>query len=158
MLARLGDKINNGGGRIAYQFGAYETPMLLAKTFFVLPATPQSDLTFWSEAAVRDRLKAFYIAKIADVSLAGQAARLHWSIWRSYLNDLAVPARASRQALTKWLVDAGLSVDLIEAGDAIVIDELAELISQRFRRAPLQAKAYTKCLVAAATRLGQARN
>lgn len=132
--------------------------MLLAKNAFIPRPTPQSDLTFWSEAAVRDRLKGFYLSRIADVSLAGQAARLHWSLWRSYLNDLAIPARASRQALTKWLADAGLPADLIEAGDAIVIDELAELILQRFRRAPLQAKAYTKCLVAAATRLGQARN
>ncbi len=134
-----------------------EMPMLLAKNSFVLPATPQSDLTFWSEAAVRDRLSSFYLTRIADASLAGQAARLHWSIWRSYLNDLAVPARASRQALTKWLMEARLPVDLIETGDAIVIDEIAELILRRFRRAPLQAKAYTKCLVAAATRLGQAR-
>jgi hypothetical protein len=132
--------------------------MLLANHSFVSPATPQSDLTFWSEAAVRDRLTAFYLAKIGDTSLAGKAARLHWSIWRSHLNDLAVQARASHQTLTKSLTDARLSVDLIEVGDDIVIDEIADLILHRFRRAPLQAKIYTKCLVAAATRLGQARD
>jgi hypothetical protein len=132
--------------------------MLAVKNSFIRPATPQSDLTFWSEAAVCDRLAAFYLSRIADASLGRQVARMHWSIWRSYLNDLTVPALASRQALAKWLGDAGLPSDLIEAGDNIVIDEIAELILQRFRRAPLQAKVYTKCLIAAATRLGQARS
>ncbi len=131
--------------------------MLAVKNAFIRPATPQSDLTFWSEAAVCDRLSTFYLSRVHDASLAHQAARMHWSIWRGYLNDLAIPARASQQALAKWLVDAKLPPNLLEAGNNLVIDEIVELILQRFRRAPLQAKAYTKCLVAAATRLGQAR-
>jgi hypothetical protein len=132
--------------------------MLAVTNPFIPPVTPQSDLTFWSEVAVCDRLSAFYFTTIPDASLARQAARMHWTIWRAYFNDLDIPARASRQSLAKWLGDAELAANLIEAGDNVVIDEIAELIQQRFRRAPHQAKAYTKCLIAAATRLGQSRS
>jgi hypothetical protein len=131
--------------------------MQLANNSVVPPDTLQSDLTFWTESAVRDRLTAFYVGKFADTGIASQASRSHWTIWRSYFNDLVIQGRASRQALTKLLGENGLPASLIEEGDNIVIDEIADLILHRFRRAPLQAKAYAKCLVVAATRMGQAR-
>jgi hypothetical protein len=104
-----------------------------------------------------DRLTAFYLAKTGDPSRASQAARLHWSTWRSYLSDLAAQGRASRQALVQLLRDAGFRDELVEAGDNVVIDEIADLILLRFRRAPQHAKAYAKCLISTAVRMGQAR-
>ena len=133
-------------------------PRIYANNDVVPIPTPQSDLTFWCEAAVRDRLTAFYHIEMCDSAKASQASRLHWSIWRSYLNDLSLQARASRQALTNLLVDFGLNKKVINAGDEIVIDEITDLILQRFRRTPFRAKTYAKCLLVAATRMGQSRN
>ena len=131
--------------------------MQLAKSSVVSLSSVQNDLAFWSESSVRDRLLAFYLIKFGDAGVAAQASRCHWSIWRAYFADLALQGRASRQALAKLLNGADLSIGLIDEGDNIVIDEIADLIRQKFRRAPHPAKDYAKCLVAAATRMGQAR-
>jgi hypothetical protein len=131
--------------------------MQLAKTFAAPPATPQNELAFWSESAVRDRLLAFYMGKFGESERAAQASRFHWAIWRAYLADLVLQGRASRQALAKLLAEARLPMDLIEEGDNLVIDEIADLILQKFRRDPHQAKSYAKCLIAAASRMGQAK-
>ena len=133
-------------------------PRLSANDGRIQAPTPQSDLTYWCEATVRDRLTTFYLVKMDDPAKASQAASLHWSIWRSYFNDLGHQSRASRQTLAKLLARFSLCKDVMDAGDDIVIDEIADLILQRFRRAPLHAKIYAKCLVTAATRMGQARN
>lgn len=133
-------------------------PRLAANSDDDRPPNPQSDLTFWCEAAVRDRLTAFYFTEMGDTTKAGLAARLHWTIWRSYFNELSLKPGVSRQALANLLADVGLRRNVLDSGDALIIDEIADLIFQRFRRAPLHAKTYAKCLVAAAARMGQARN
>jgi hypothetical protein len=116
-----------------------------------------SDLASWSEAAVCDRLFEFYSAAIADSDFARQATRLHWSCWRAYLNQLVVQGRVSRQALMRMVNDARLDPALIDRADVMVADELTDMVLQKHRRAPRQAKTYINHLVATATQMALGR-
>ena len=116
-----------------------------------------SDLASWSELAVCDRLFAFYSAALADPDRARQAARLHWSCWRAYINRMALQGRATRQALARMLKDARFDPALIDQADESVVDELSDLVLHKYRRSPQQAKFYIACVVGAATQMALGR-
>ncbi len=120
-------------------------------------SAPPSDLAVWSEAAVCDRLIAHYDQVFTEAARASQAARLHWACWRCSINGLTLQGRASRQALARLLAESRLDARMIEAGDEAVIDEISDLVLQKFRRAPQQAKHYVKCLIAAAEQVALLR-
>jgi hypothetical protein len=134
---------------------AYTLPNLVS---FPAPTPHKSpdDLSSWSEAAVCDRLFGLYCGVLADTARARQATRIHWSCWRAYLGALPAQGRAARQALTRILKEARLDPQLIERGDAAVVDELTDLVLHKYRRSPEQAKAYITRLVAAATQMTRA--
>jgi len=127
--------------------------------FSSAPVAPKSpdDLTSWSEAPVCDRLFGFYSTAFSESERARQAARLHWSCWRAYLRQLASQGRASRQALAHIFKDSRIDPALIDRADAVVVDELTDLVLNRYRRAPAQAKGYITRLVSAAAQVAQAR-
>jgi hypothetical protein len=135
---------------------AFPLPKLAAVKSAAAQTAP-NDLASWSEAAVCDRLFGVYSAAFADTDRARQATRLHWSCWRGYLNQLSAQGRASRQALTRLINEARLDPALIDRADAMVVDELTDLVLHRNRRAPQQAKAYITHLVAAATQMALGR-
>ncbi len=118
-------------------------------------STERSDLTFWCEASVRDRLWEFYVSEIGEAETASQAARLHWAAWRGLLAGFPMVAVQARRDLENLCAGLNIRGDLIEQGDELVVDEIAEMIFNRFRRSPVLAKNYTKCLVAAAMILGE---
>ncbi|MBB4199969.1 hypothetical protein CCR94_03070 [Rhodoblastus sphagnicola] len=130
-------------------------------TYLSAPAFPlrksPDDLTSWTEAAVCDRLFGFYSTAFAETDRARQAARLHWSCWRAFLTKLPAQGRASRQALARIVKEARLDPALIDRADALVVDELADLVLHRYRRAPEQGKTYVTRLISAATQMAGGR-
>jgi hypothetical protein len=118
-----------------------------------LPPKSPDDLISWSEVPVCDRLFGFYSTAFSETDRARQAARLHWSCWRAYLRELASQGRASRQALTHIVKESRVNPALIDRADAVVVDELTDLVLHRYRRAPEQAKGYITRLVSAAAQV-----
>jgi len=123
----------------------------------VAPRRSPDDLTSWSEAAVCDLLVGYYSTAFAEIDRARQAARLHWACWRAYLSQAANQGRASRLALARIVAEFRLDPALIDRGDALVVDELTDLVLHRYRRAPEQAKTYMTRLVSAATQMALGR-
>jgi hypothetical protein len=131
-------------------------PFLPKSSSTLAPKSPD-DLTSWSEAPVCDRLFGLYSTAFSETDRARQAARLHWSCWRAYLRQLASQGRASRQALAHIIEESHVNPAVIDRADAVVVDELTDLVLHRYRRAPEQAKDYITRLVSAAAQVAQAR-
>ena len=60
------------------------------------------------------------------------------------------------KALACIVKESRLDPALIDRADAVVVDELTDLVLHRYRRAPAQAKCYITRLVSAATQMGRA--
>ena len=108
----------------------------------------------WGEPIVVDLLVDTYLRFLGDEShVAKPFAAQHMRVWRNLLLGNREQAAYFHKELLEGAAMFGLERDNLRTADDAVIDELMDVIFERFRRSPNVAKDYTRALIGAAATL-----
>lgn len=118
----------------------------------------QHDLSEWCHPLVNDQINYFYQRQLdTSPEKAREIASLHFQMWRHVLRREEREAQTLRRVLLARTTAAGALPTLIDKADESVMNELMDVILNRFRRTPSIAKIYSRSLLDSATALVRAR-
>jgi hypothetical protein len=97
-------------------------------------------MALWCFPIVSDLVRERYAAVIASlrVSVVGVAFS-HTQLWHARILGDAAAVRKTREELGATLRELGLPSPLVEDIDEEILDELMDVVSQRFHRSPFMA-------------------
>ena len=111
-------------------------------------------MAVWSFPIVSDLFKARYGEAISNIHDTITALSFsHSQFWRALILDDPTAARKTRAELLERLQRLGLRSDFVSDLDEEVLDELMEVVTQRFHRSPQKASICSHILLDIAKRL-----
>lgn len=118
----------------------------------------RQDILDWSEPLVCDRLCEAYDACFGgNAELRQPMARQHGRVWRLILSREKRRAADARRDLLKLARICRLGVEAIDAIDRLVLEELVDVVAQRFQGSPASTRLYGRLLIEASATLTEAR-
>ena len=111
----------------------------------------RNELATWAEPVIADCIADAYGGYDLSASMASLLAIHHRRLWRALLLDQRTMAERIWVDLERDLTRAGLDRDITDEIDAIVLDELMDIVLTRYRSSRDKVKAFSRMLLAAAT-------
>jgi hypothetical protein len=112
----------------------------------------------WSEPIVGDRITAAYdICFGGNTDFCKPMSRQHCRVWKMIMSGDKRRAADSRSDLLRLARASRLGAEAIDAIDRLVLDELIDVISMRFRGSPADTRRYGRLLIEAASTLTETR-
>ena len=115
------------------------------------------EMWIWAEPVIADCAAACYAGQIADTFAAGLLVRKQGRVWRKLIQDQPEEATLATEDLRRAARSVGLGADAVEHVDAVIAEELIDIVLCRFRSSPRAAKALSMVLIAAASKLATCR-
>ena len=98
------------------------------------------EMALWSFPIVSDHFRARYGEAISNIQDTITALSFsHSQFWRALILDDRTAARKTRAELLERLQRLGLRPDFVSDLDEEVLDELMDVVTQRFHRSPQKA-------------------
>ena len=121
-------------------------------------AIERADLAEWSAPLIADCLDFAYPKHCeANEQFVAVCKRQHRRVWLSSLSNEAGKAAEERRRLGSFAKLSNVGADVIEAIDQIILDELTEVVSRRYRSSPARSRDYFRVLIEATSILAQTR-
>ena len=97
-------------------------------------------MALWCFPIITDFVRERYASAIGGTGASTfNVAFAHSHLWRARLLDDTAALRKARDDLGRNISNLGLPPHLVEDIDEDILDELMEVVTQRFHRTPLQA-------------------
>ena len=121
-------------------------------------ASDRADIADWGSPLIADCLGLAYRACFgSNETLIGHFTQQHQRLWFCIVGNDPSKALEARQLLTTLAKLCDLTDEAIEAIDEIVLDELIDVVAQRFQGSPAKTRSYNRILINAASMLTQTR-
>lgn len=115
------------------------------------------ELAEWSQPIIADRAMESYRQFTDDQSVAQALCMQHCRMWRGLFGDQPKQALLSRRELIRLARLAGAGVDVIDAIDRAILEEVLQCVFARFHRSRTTATAHGRTLMIAAGWLVEVR-
>ena len=111
-------------------------------------------MAFWCFPIVTDLVRERYLAFIGGAGVAVLNVVIsHSHLWRARILDDTFSLRRARDELAGHIQQLGLPPDLVEDIDEDILDELMQVVTQRFHRSPARAAICGQILLHVAKKL-----
>lgn len=121
-------------------------------------APERADIAVWSVPLIADCLGSAYRTCLrGNEQLARHFTDQHGRFWHSVVSDDKGKATEARAMLTTLAKMCRLAEDAIGAIDELVMDELIDVVAQRYRGSPAKTRSYNRILVDAASVLARTK-
>ena len=116
------------------------------------------DIADWSQPIVGDCISRAYDHCLhGDEAIVRPLARQHCRVWQFVIAGDGLKAAQARRELNHLATLGRLQPGSVDLVDRLVLDELVEVVSVRFRGSPAKTGAYSRMLIEAATTLTETR-
>jgi hypothetical protein len=115
------------------------------------------DMIVWAEPVIADRISEGYEGRVTGQAFRSLLATNHRRLWRALILAKHDTAEQVRVDLLHDLGRAGISPDLAEEIDNDVMEELMDIVFQRFRSSREVARGFGRVLLSAASSIGATR-
>lgn len=118
----------------------------------------RADIADWGAPLIADCLGLAYRACLgADEQLVGHFTQQHRRLWLSLVGNELAKAIEAQHLLGSLAKICQLTDEAIEAIDEIVLDELTDVVAQRFQGSPAKTRSYNRILIDVAAVLTRTR-
>jgi hypothetical protein len=108
----------------------------------------RQEMALWCFPIISDLVRERYVAAIGSFRVSvSNLAYSHSQLWQALVLDDPSAAGAAQQALNANLRRLGLPLHLVEDIDEEILDDLMDVVIQRFHRSPSKASACAHLLL-----------
>jgi hypothetical protein len=119
-----------------------------------LELSERQEMAFWCYPIVTDLVRERYLGVIGGAGVAVLNVVIsHSHLWRARILDDSFSLRRARDELAGHIQQLGLPPDLVEDIDEDILDELMQVVTQRFHRSPVRAAICGQILLHVAKKL-----
>ena len=117
-------------------------------------ASERQAMALWCFPIITDLIRDRYVAALGGIGLSVfNVAYSHSHLWRARILDETASMRREREKLGGSVSELGLPPHLVEDIDEEILDELMDVVTQRFHRSPQQASVCGQILLHVAKNL-----
>lgn len=116
----------------------------------------RQDIWHWAEPVIADCAADFYDRAMPSRLSSNLLAKKHCRLWHAIIHDQAPATQQTSQDLRRTSDKFGLTGDVTQQVNAMILEELFDIMLFRYRGSPRSTKASTAILMTASSRLSAA--
>ncbi len=113
----------------------------------------RQEIWHWAELVIADRAADFYDRAMPSRLSSNLLAKKHCRLWHAIIHDQAPATQQTCQDLKRTSDKFGLAGGVTQEVNAIILEELFDIMLFRYRGSPRSTKASTAILMTASSRL-----